>query len=229
MEKPYKADHMHGKRHPKDYTKEFLEDLASTTNTTHGIAIPVNVEIKANQKIIDYESMESILQQASKYVLQDCECRTALNNCQSPNDVCIALDDYADKRIEIGECNARYASYEEALDSVRRANQAGLVHMAYTFNGASYPKSICGCCECCCAYLGGVLRFGVTFPIVSSDKIASYNADVCINCGVCADRCNFGARERGEGKIVYHSDRCFGCSICTTTCPSQATHMIERI
>ncbi|UCH56804.1 MAG: hypothetical protein JSV18_05495 [Candidatus Bathyarchaeota archaeon] len=49
MKESFKADHMLGKRYPNDFTKEFLEDYASTTNTTHGVAIPVNVEIKANQ------------------------------------------------------------------------------------------------------------------------------------------------------------------------------------
>ena len=228
MEESYKPDHMLDKRYPNDYTKEILEDFAKTTNTTHGVTIPVNIEVKAEQKIIDYNSMEQILKKASKYALQDCECRLGLENCDNPNDVCIALDDYADKRIEIGKYNARMVTYEEALDAVKRAHDAGLVHMAYSREEDDFPKGICGCCTCCCAYLGGVVRFGVSLPIVTSDKVAAYDSELCGGCGVCVDRCQFDAREFVDGKLVFHVDRCFGCSNCTSTCSNQANTMIPR-
>jgi len=230
MEKPYKPEHMLGKRYPNDFTKEFLEEYATTTSTVHAVSIPVNIEIEADQKILDYESMEKILQKASTYVLRDCPCRTAMGNCDSPKDVCIHLDDYGDKTIKAAEYNARYVSYEEALDSVKRAQKAGLVHMAYTKKDDPYPKAICGCCSCCCGNLSGILRFGVElpFPLVTSDKVAVYNAEDCIECGVCVDRCHFDAWEMIDGKPVYHPDRCYGCSNCTTTCPTRAIHMTDR-
>jgi MinD superfamily P-loop ATPase len=94
--------------------------------------------------------------------------------------------------------------------------------------GDEYSESICGCCTCCCVYLGGVLRFGVSLPIVTSDKISDFDSTLCNGCGVCVDRCQFDAREIVDGKLVYHMERCFGCSNCTTTCPNQANTMIPR-
>ena len=132
--------------------------------------------------------------------------------------------------MEKPEYNARYVSYDEALDSVKRAQEAGLVHMAYTKKDDSFPKAICGCCSCCCAIFASVLRFGVQlpFPLVTSDKIAEYHADDCIGCGVCVERCHFDAWELKGGKPVYYAERCYGCSNCTTTCPTQAITMIDR-
>ena len=230
MEKPFKPDHLQGRRYPNDFEKEMLEGLAKSTSTVHGVSIPVNIEIEADQKIIDFESMEKILQKASTYVLRDCPCRTTMGNCDAPLDVCIHLDDYGDKTVEEGSYNARYVSYEEALDSVKRAQKAGLVHMAYTKKDDPYPKAICGCCSCCCGNFAGILRFGIDFPfpLVTSEKIADYDVDVCNGCGVCVDRCHFDAWEIVNGSIVFHPERCYGCSNCTTTCPTQAIKMIDR-
>lgn len=227
----YKPDHMRDKRYPKDYEKEFLEEIAATTTTVHGVTIPVNIKIEADQKVIDYGSMLEILQKASRYVIRDCPCRsTFMNNCDAPIDVCIHLDDYGDKSVEAKEYNARYVSYEDALDSVKRAQEAGLVLMAYTKKDDSYPKAICGCCACCCGYFSGMLRFGLPFPfhLVTSDRIASYSDEECSACGTCVDRCNFDAREVVDGKLLYHSERCYGCGICTTTCPTKSIKMILR-
>ena len=230
MEESFKSDHLLGRRYPNDWKREDLEEYAANTKTGHGITIPVNVQIEADQKILDFSSIEQILKKASKYAVVDCTCRSNLENCDAPKDVCLVFDDAADKTVENGERNPRYITYEEALDTVKRAQKAGLVHMAYTRQDESYPKSICGCCTCCCGILGAVMRFGVSlpFPLVTSDKIAEYEEDKCVSCGTCVDRCHFDAWEKVDGKMVYRSERCFGCSNCTTTCPTQAIQMVNR-
>ena len=230
MKESFNPDHLLGRRYSNDWTREQLEGYASSTTTAHGVTIPVNVEIEANQKILDFSSIEEILKKASKYAVVDCVCRTTLENCDAPKDVCLAFDEYADKTVENGERNPRYLTYEEALDTVKRAQEAGLVHMAYTNKNEDYPNSICGCCTCCCGILGAVMRFGVSlpFPLVTSDKIAEYYSGKCISCGICVDRCHFDAWEKVDGKMVYRPERCFGCSNCTTTCPTQAIQMTPR-
>ena len=230
MVETYKSNHLEGIRYPNDWTKEDMEGYASTTKTRHIATIPVNVEIQAEQKIIDYGSLIEIIEKASKYAIVDCVCRTTLENCDAPKDVCLSFDDAADRVVEAGNRNPRYVSYEEAIDTVKRAQDAGLVHMAFTREDAPYPSAICGCCTCCCGMLAAALRFSVNVPfsLVTSDKIAMYDVETCIGCGVCVDRCHFNAFELVNGKIVYDADRCFGCSICITSCPTQAITMINR-
>ena len=230
MEGDYKSNHLEGKRYPNDWTQEDMEGYASTTKTRHVTTVPVNVEIEANQKIIDFSTMEQILKKASKYAVVDCVCRTSLENCDAPKDVCLNFDDAADRIVKAGKRNPRYISYDEALDAVKRAQEAGLIHMAFTSENEPYPGGVCGCCTCCCGMLGAALRFKVAIPysLVPSDKIAEYDREKCMSCGTCIDRCHFDAFEMINNEIVYHADRCFGCSNCTTTCPPQAIKMTPR-
>lgn len=230
MEGSYKSDHLHGRRYPNDWTREDMEGYASSTKARHITTVPVNLEIEADQKIIDYSSLEEILKQASRYAIVDCVCRTSLENCDNPKDVCLGLDDVADRSVEVGKRNSRYVSYDEALDAVKRAQKAGLIHMAFTREDAPFPKSICGCCTCCCGMLGAALRFKVPVPfsLVTSDKIAELDSAKCENCGTCLDRCHFDAHEMVNNAHGYDADRCFGCSNCTTTCPTQALTMTNR-
>lgn len=230
MKRKYPSDHLEGRLYPNDWTLEDVEGYASTTKTRHITTIPVNLEIQADQKILDYSSIEEILRKANKYAIVDCVCRTIRQNCDAPKDVCLVLDEDADRLVEAGERNPKYVSYDEALDAVKRAQEAGLVHMAFTQEDKPYPTSICGCCTCCCGMLAAALRFKVAVPfsLVTSDKIAAYNADQCISCGVCIDRCHFDAIEMVDNRIIYDAERCFGCGNCTTTCPTQAITMINR-
>lgn len=230
MKTPYDPNHLRDKRYPNDWTHEDLEKFSETTKTRHGVTIPLNVEIKADQKILDYSSIEEILKKAQRYALFDCICRTRRGNCDAPLNVCIALDEVADKTVEAGELNPRYATYEEVLEAVKKGHREGLVLMAYSREETPYPTSICNCCTCCCTILGGILRFGVNMPIslITSDKVADHDAEKCISCGACIDRCHFDAWENVHEEIVFHQDRCFGCGNCVTTCPSRAITMKQR-
>ncbi|MBS7620466.1 4Fe-4S binding protein, partial [Candidatus Bathyarchaeota archaeon] len=54
------------------------------------------------------------------------------------------------------------------------------------------------------------------------------NENLCINCGVCADRCQFNARRLEKGKMVYDSEQCFGCGLCVSACPVTAIELVKR-
>ena len=226
----YSSTHMRGKHYDNDWTTEELENFGETTQTRLGLTIPVNTEIRANQKILDYTMIEEILKKATRYAIVDCVCRTTRGNCDAPLDVCLSLDEIADKTVEAGVRNPHYVSYEEALDAVRRGHEAGLVLMAYSREGASFPKSICSCCTCCCTILGGILRFGTNMPIslVTSDRVAEHNPENCMSCGACVNICHFEAWENNNGVTVYHPERCFGCGNCSASCPADAITMKPR-
>ncbi len=79
-----------GKRYPRDYTDEELR--AQAHDLESAVTIPVNVEIKADHRVLDLSEMERILYQAKKIVLQDCGCRGDKGNCDAPRHVCISID-----------------------------------------------------------------------------------------------------------------------------------------
>jgi len=94
--------------------------------------------------------------------------------------------------------------------------------------GDNSPKIICSCCPCCCHTLSGLLRFGIAKHVLRSDMISETDRDACTDCGICEERCPFGAREMAEGRIVYDPDQCFGCGLCVTRCPVQAIRLVEK-
>jgi len=221
MDKP-----MLGKRFENDYTVEDLEEIYE--DITSAVAVPVNVAIKAEHRVLDLGRMEELLRGAERIVIQDCGCRTAKGNCDAPVRTCLNLDEEGAFELESGRYNPREATLEEALEALRRSHEAGLVHMAYTMEGEDRPTIICSCCPCCCHTLSGLLRFGIAKHVLTSDMVSETDLESCSNSGDCAERCVFGAREMTDGKLSYDPERCFGCGLCVSTCPTQAIRLVEK-
>jgi ferredoxin len=215
-----------GKRYPKDYLSEELWKQARDLESA--VTIPVNVEIKADHKVLDLTEVESYLKKARKIGLQDCGCRVEKGNCDSPRNVCISIDPPDDYFSKNAKYRARESTLKEALEALRKSHEAGLVHMAYTMKGDDHATVICSCCTCCCHTLGGLLRFGIATKVLTSEFIAEENYEKCLKCGRCADRCVFGARSFEAGELVFDSSRCFGCGLCVSTCPAEATSLERR-
>ena len=215
-----------GDRCSKDYsTEELLKRKREFENV---VTIPVNVEIKADHKVLDLGEVEGYLKKAKRISLQNCGCRMDKGNCDSPLDVCISIDptdNYLSKNAEYG---ARECSLKEALEALKKSHEAGLVHMAYTMKGDDRATVICSCCPCCCHTLGGLVRFGIAAKVLTSKFVAEENYEKCIQCGRCVDRCVFGARSLEGGELVFDSSLCFGCGLCVSTCPADAIALKPR-
>ena len=56
-----------------------------------------------------------------------------------------------------------------------------------------------------------------------------FNAELCVACETCIDRCPPEALSMGdEGVPVVDFDRCFGCAVCATGCPEEAITMVTK-
>ena len=63
---------------------------------------------------------------------------------------------------------------------------------------------------------------------VLSSFIANFDAESCIGCGVCLDRCQMRAiTDEGDG-VALNADRCIGCGLCVSTCPSGALTLVRK-
>jgi len=165
----------------------------------------------------DYERASWIVDQARRIVLAHCPCRRRERACDHETEVCMWFDDLAD--YALGQQMARPISREEALETLARCSEAGLVH--HTENLAR-PRVICNCCSCCCAFLRPHVVHGLDLPVATSRYQAALDADLCVDCGACIERCHFHALSEGDGCPTLHSEKCLGCGLCVTACPSGA-------
>lgn len=168
------------------------------------------------------------MKDADFIIISDCGCRKNRGNCTAPLDVCISLDNEAEEMLKSRRYNSRRVTLREATDALRRSHEAGLVHMAYVMKGDDRPTIICSCCSCCCHTLSGLIRFGIAKHVVTSDMISETDSELCANCGVCIERCHFGARKMVEGRLKYNSEQCFGCGLCVSTCTQGAIKLSRR-
>ena len=49
---------------------------------------------------------------------------------------------------------------------------------------------------------------------------------MCINCGLCVEKCPAGALSMIEGKVVWDRGKCCSCDTCIRTCPNNASPRI---
>jgi Pyruvate/2-oxoacid:ferredoxin oxidoreductase delta subunit len=206
-----------------NWTETELKEYASKYKA---FTIPVQLQIHGKQRILNLMEVEKILRSAQSIALGDCFCRKKVRKCNSPLDTCLSLNKTAEELITKG-LSAKI-DLEYALKTLKRAHEAGLVHVTYAIPGKDKPEYICSCCSCCCHSLSGLIKFGMISAVEPSIYIAKSNVQTCINCGKCAERCQFKARSFQDGKMEFDKKRCFGCGLCVTTCPTESIELVSR-
>jgi electron transport complex protein RnfB len=157
----------------------------------------------------------------------DCICRVqkALigDPCGHPLDVCMAFSETAgafDHNPVI-----RALTREEAMATLRRAAEAGLVHsVSNTQRGVGY---ICNCCTCSCGVLRGIADLGIANVVARSSFVNQVDEDLCVGCGACVEACPFEALVMDDVARVDRV-RCVGCGVCTLACPEGALSLVRR-
>lgn len=201
----------------------FLRDVPSF----HRV-IPVGEAIPSELEIFPYERAMELLEGAKSWAVRDCICRVQQQRvgkgCDRPIENCMVFAP-AEGAFEHSEVD-RAITKGEALRILHEAEEAGLVHSARNYRSGHYY--ICNCCTCCCMVLRAVAEFGMPTAIARSDFHAVVDAEPCIGCGDCVERCPFGALSLLEDRSTVDYARCVGCGLCTTVCPMEAMHLERR-
>lgn len=187
--------------------------------------IPVNESLDARQWVLPTEQVAGILRNAKFIALQKCLCRVHYSRCDKPREVCLVLNEAGEKFVAKGE--ARQIPLSEALEVLRKANEAGLVHLSL-YKPDHQVFALCSCCSCCCHDIQLVKVHNRRDLMVRSEYVAVTYMDTCIHCGVCAERCVFEARTMKGEHMEHNAEACLGCGLCVTTCPSQSIVMKQR-
>jgi Pyruvate/2-oxoacid:ferredoxin oxidoreductase delta subunit len=189
----------------------------------------VNESIKVDIEVRPFESASHLVNSAKSWGVLDCICRVqkALigEGCDHPVDVCMAMADVPDAFN--GNPIIRALTREEALGTLRRAAEAGLVHsVSNNQKGIHY---ICNCCTCSCGVLRGMAELGIANVVARSSYVNQVDDLLCNGCETCLDYCQFGALSMGESAVVtINTMRCVGCGVCVPQCPNDALGMVLR-
>lgn len=189
--------------------------------------IPVAQTVRSDIALHPYESATEIIAAARAWAVMDCICRKqqALlgKPCGHPLDVCMVFSGTAgafDQREGM-----RALTQDEALATLRRAAEAGLVHsVSNSQDGLWY---LCNCCTCACGILRGLADLGMANVIATSAFLCQVDEDKCIACGDCATRCSFDALTIDMVAQV-NVVRCAGCGVCVLACPQEALSLYRR-
>ncbi|MFX1297259.1 MAG: 4Fe-4S binding protein [Promethearchaeota archaeon] len=204
-------------------------ELLDFTKRWHAITIPVNIQIEHRQIALNLNRTNQIIMKAEKIALGDCVCRKTLKNCSFPQETCIFLNSRAETLVKNGR--AKYITPEQAKLIVSETHKLGLVHLAmYQLSTSNqFPSEICSCCPCCCQALQGLQRLNMRGLVEPSEYVSTFDSELCIQCGICTERCHFGARMLdAHDEIIYKQNLCFGCGLCVSSCPESAIKLIPR-
>ena len=121
----------------------------------------------------------------------------------------------------------KFVNLEEAKEWNHEMDKRGFCHFLMLF-GAPYIGGFCQCDYPDCQSLRMAVDFGV--GLLKSHYVAEVDYDLCNGCGICAQRCQWGALkfEVTTGKANIDQFKCYGCGICETGCPRGAIKLIDR-
>jgi len=210
------------------YYKQAFTDVLRVKPQVHRV-IPVSESINARLEVHPFESAADLVNGAKSWGVLDCICRKqkALigEPCEHPLDVCMTLSEVPNAFDNSPVIHAQ--SKEEALETLKRAADAGLVHSVSNNQQGLYY--ICNCCTCSCGILRGMKEMGIASVVAHSSFINQVDMLLCNGCETCLQYCQFEALSMGEDSVVMiDAIRCAGCGVCVPACPNGALALVNR-
>ena len=146
-------------------------------------------------------------------------------SCGHPLEVCLKFDEMAEYLIRVGL--GKEVSKEEALDIIKKSEEAGLVH--FVDNAREGVKHNCNCCGCACWNLGAIKRRLVPRDIIIATYFIRKTAhEKCTGCGECIEICPVDAVRVENNVSIVDEDWCVGCGVCILKCANSAITLVRR-
>lgn len=163
--------------------------------------IPVEKAISSNNEAVPLEKLSYWLKKYNHYAIDVCSCRRQQRiRGEGGGDVedyyCIALDEMADYLVETKK-DAYYATYDEVMALLERAEKSGFVHQITNLDGENKIVGICNCSATTCNALRTSQLFN-TPNLSASAYRAHVDHEKCVACGKCVEVCPVGAAKLGQ-------------------------------
>jgi len=193
-----------------------------------GMVIPLNVNLDIETKFLPSQEILSLLSRSKVTGIANCYCRETQRkhsdtpNCDHPIKTCIHIGFGKSLReIPYKSENLEKVSKREIEKLLEESDKRGLVHQIIYFPNPLFYYVVCNCCPCCCVIMNKFLNSGSP-QMIKSEFIAVTDFNRCINCGICEQRCYFGARNLVNKNLNFNADYCFGCGMCVSACQEKA-------
>ncbi|MCI0476071.1 MAG: 4Fe-4S binding protein [Anaerolineales bacterium] len=211
----------------EEYYRQTFGKALTAQPPVHRV-IPVGKTVQNDLQVHPFESAAEIINSAKAWGVLDCICRKqkALigEPCEHPLDVCMTMSQIPDAFASSPMIRA--LSHDEAMATLRRAAEAGLVHsVSNNQEGLWY---ICNCCTCSCGILRGMKELGVANVVARSAFVNRVDEAKCIGCELCIARCQFDALTMDDAIARVNETRCVGCGVCVLACDQDALQLIRR-
>jgi Pyruvate/2-oxoacid:ferredoxin oxidoreductase delta subunit len=192
--------------------------------------ITVDRVVKAGNEIHTYDQVKSYIEKYEPLSVSTCFCRhegklvDESSDCGKPNEVCMQFGMGA--QFVIDRKMGRKIDKDEALEILKTAEEAGLVHATTNRQEIDF---LCNCCSCHCMILKTALAQPKPGVALNSGFMPEWDAELCTACETCIDRCPTDALTMGEEDVpMVDLDLCIGCGACATGCPEEAIGLVER-
>jgi NAD-dependent dihydropyrimidine dehydrogenase PreA subunit len=117
---------------------------------------------------------------------------------------------------------------DEAKKLLQQLHDEGLIQAFLAcMRSKGWVFLICSCDrEICIPFRAHQLVGGEVFPGLD---IVYLDSEKCTGCGVCVERCHFGANSlNGAGTCEVDLTKCYGCGLCVSTCSGSARRLVKR-
>jgi ferredoxin len=205
------------------------------------IYLPQDKVIEVNKKLNEYSEivlpskiLEYFINKAKHHwIMNFCICRVSMDCKDYPKELgCLFLGDSV---LDINPQLGRLVSKEEALNHLKKCQEAGLVHMfgrnkldAQWLGVKSGKKllSICNCCPCCCLWrVSPIITPKIGTKVKKMPGVEVKVTEKCIGCGTCMKGvCFVNAISMIDNHAVINEE-CRGCGRCVLVCPQNAIEL----
>lgn len=183
-------------------------------------------EVVTLEQAKDFIDAISVLENA-EIAVGPCICQKALGKRKGTyvKDIFVLYGAEAYRR---AESEYRDLSPEEAKRLLEELHQEGLVPTFYAcLRSRGWVYVICNCeRETCFPFRAHLAAGGVVLS--PGPDIVALDTEKCTGCGICVERCQFGANRLVNGFSQVDLAKCYGCGLCVSTCTGEARRMVKR-
>jgi hypothetical protein len=207
-----------------------VEETVTAESQTRTIAL--DAEIPDRRQAIPFDVVSEIVKREEAWIaVSDCYCRKAKTligkGCEHPLDVCFVFNEFAEGLVKRGV--GRKIGYDEAMQILRKCEEAGLVHQID--NCVEDARTLCNCCSCSCSALRvSELRQerGQPSLIAPSRYVVKHDTAKCTHQEDCVSHCPSHARSIRDGRVVMEPALGRGGGLCVTAGTRSPTQMSLR-